>query len=333
MTTQKSEDELSNLMFKLDITTKNQEINSIIKNKKDTSKKKEVIKIEEKEDISKKKEDIKIEEKEVISKKKEDVKIEEKEVINEKKEVINEEKEDVKIKITSDLRKKLSSSFVKCVLGYHLINDDPIKETPWEDINAIILNAAGCAVESQSNGSHKPGADLSCSLGQFSNKSTQYDNNNKSFKISSYRLTTVCSNKVNGKMEDIINEIKKRNIFNFYSIIIRDDSEKEILYDWYLIPNDFPALNPASYKWTPMIGKKGKNKGETTGWETNTINGSSMSITFSMSSQLWIDVNITDELKKFIIGTCKVNKGRKYTYIDLYEKEISAKEKIDININ
>ena len=45
MTTQQSEDELSNLMVKLDITTKNQEINSIIKNKKDTSKKKEVIKI------------------------------------------------------------------------------------------------------------------------------------------------------------------------------------------------------------------------------------------------------------------------------------------------
>ena len=44
-----------------------------------------------------------------------------------------------------------------------------------------------------------------------------------------------------------------------------------------------------------------------------------MSITFSMSSQLWIDINITDEVKKFIISSCKVNTGKKYNYIQLYE--------------
>ena len=228
------------------------------------------------------------------------------------------------ITISDELRSRLSSNFAKCVKGYHLVNDDPIKETPWEDINAIILNASGCDVHSQSNGSHKSGGDLSSSLGTFSDKSTQYGAGNESFKISSYRLTTVCSDKTPGKIEDIIAEINNRKNFNYYSIIVREDTETQILYEWYLIPSDFPALNPASYKWQPKLGKTGKNKGATTGWETDLLSGSSMSITFSMSSQLWIDVNITDEMKKFIVGSCRVNRGRKYNYIQLYEKDCSA---------
>jgi hypothetical protein len=228
------------------------------------------------------------------------------------------------IAISNKMRNNLSSNFAKCVKGYHTVNDDPIKETRWEHINATVLKHSGCVVNSQSNGSHKPGRDLSCSLGGFSNKSTQYDTGNISFKISSYRLTTVCSDKRPGNMEEIITEINNRKNFTFYSIIVREDTEKQILYEWYLIPSDFPALNPASYKWHPKFGKKGKNKGATTGWETDLLNGSSMSITFSMSSQLWIDVKITDEMKKFIVGSCRVNRGKKCDYIELYEKVCST---------
>ena len=224
--------------------------------------------------------------------------------------------------ITDEIRASLGANFEKCVKGYHLVNDDPIKETPWEDINAIVMNASGCPVNSQSNGSHKPGGDLSCSLGDFSNKSTQYDDaENSFFKISSYRLTTVCSSKSPGKIEEIIAEINNRKNFAYYSIIVREVIENQILYVWYLIPSDFPALNPASYKWQPKLGKTGKNKGEVTGWETDQLNGSSMSITFSMSSQLWIDVNVTEEMKQFVVGSCRVNRGRKYNYIQLYERE------------
>ena len=226
--------------------------------------------------------------------------------------------------IENELRIRLASNFTTCVKGYHLVNDDPIKESPWEDINAIVLNTCGCLVTSQSSGSHKSGGDLSCSLGVLSNKSTQYENENESFKISSYRLTTVCSDKTHGKIEDIIEEINKRKNFAFYSIIVREETEKQILYEWYLIPSDFPALNPASYIWHPKLGKTGKNKDAVTGWETDLLNGSSMSITFSMSSQLWINVNITEDMKKFVVGSCRVNRGRKYNYIQLYEKDCSA---------
>ena len=223
--------------------------------------------------------------------------------------------------LSEESLKNLSVNFTKCVKGYHLINDDPIKETPWEDINAQILSTSGCIINSKSNGSHKPGADLSCSLGAFSNKSTQYETGNTSFKLSSYRLTTVCSDKTTGKIEDIIAEINRRKNFKFYSIIVRYEKDNVIQYDWYLIPGDYPQFNPSSYKWTPKVGKQGKNKGSATGWETDTIAGSSMSITFSMSSQLWLDIVITEEMKKFIIASCKVNIGRKLNYIQLYDRE------------
>jgi len=214
-------------------------------------------------------------------------------------------------------------NFTKCVRGYHLINDDPIKETPWEDINAIIMTASGLKVDSQSNGSHKSGGDISCSMGSFSNKSTQYDSaDNNSFKISSYRLTTVCSDKSPGAIEDIIAEINKRKNFTYYSIIVRRDNDTEILYDWYLIPSDFPALDPASYQWRPKLGKTGKNKDTIVGWETDVLNGSKMSITFSMSSQLWLDVSVTEEMRQFIVGSCRVSRGRKYNYIQLYDEHL-----------
>lgn len=226
--------------------------------------------------------------------------------------------------ITGDIHFNLSKNFTKCVCGYHLVNNEPIKEAPWEQINAIIIEESGYKVISQSNGSHKSGVDLSCSLGSFSNKSTKYKNNKNSFTISSYRLTTVCSDKTPGNIEDIIKEINYRKNFTYYSIIVREESDNHILYDWYLIPSDYYVLDPSSYKWHAKIGKNGKNKSLETGWETNTINGSSMSITFSMSSQLWIDLHITEEMKQFIIGSCSVKIGRKYNYIQLYENDSTA---------
>ena len=225
---------------------------------------------------------------------------------------------------TNNTYVSLDTNFKKCVKGYHLINDDPIKETPWEDINSLILKASGCEVKSQSNGSHKSGVDLYCSLGNFSNKSTQYDAGKKSFKISSYRLTTVCSDKTPGTIVDIISEINKRKNFNYYSIIVREATDKHILYDWYLIPSTYPEFNPSSYTWHPKYGKTGKNKGNITGWETESLNGSTMSISFSMSSQLWLHINITEAMKKFIISSCTVNLGRKYNYIQLYDNDINS---------
>jgi hypothetical protein len=189
--------------------------------------------------------------------------------------------------LTDELRADLQSNFFKGITGYHFTTDTPLKESNWENVNADVLRASRCTVTSQANGSHKSGGDLSTSLGVFSNKTAKYGKN-QSFDVSSYRLTTVCSNKTPGQIENIQAEIKKRKNFDYYSILVRDENEaaKTISYDWYLIPSDFSALVPESYSWEHALGQKGDKKGTVTGWKTNTHNGSSMKIQFSLSSQL-----------------------------------------------
>jgi hypothetical protein len=140
-----------------------------------------------------------------------------------------------------------------------------------------------------------------------------------SFQLSSYRLTAVCSDKEPGKVEDFIAEINKRKNFKFYSIIVRAEVGDSFKYDWYLLPSDLPALNPESYTWEPKIGKVGKKKDQQVGWKTNVRDGSSMDITFSMSSQLWMSIKITEDMKEHIKGSVTVKRGRKYNYIQLYD--------------
>jgi hypothetical protein len=69
-----------------------------------------------------------------------------------------------------------------------------------------------------------------------------------------------------------------------------------------------------------MIGKRGKNKDVQVGWSTNEINGCRMGVTFSMSSQLWIHVNMTDEIKQFIVAKAVVSNKPCYNYIEIAEK-------------
>jgi hypothetical protein len=211
--------------------------------------------------------------------------------------------------------------FTRCIRGYHLINLDPIKEAVWESINSQVLTHSGGIVYEKSSGSHSPGSDISSSIGNFSNKSVKYESLKRDhFNISSYRLTTVCSADNPGNISEIIAEINKRKNFQYYSIIARDESPDNIYYDWFVLPAEHPALNPSSYIWEPMIGKRGKKKDIQVGWNTNVVNGSSMSISFSMSSQLWISVTITDEMKEqYILATTQVKKQIMMDYVALSE--------------
>jgi hypothetical protein len=217
------------------------------------------------------------------------------------------------------IKQQFVSNFKKCVKGYHLLNASPINETIWETINSEILEKSGCKVLNMSNGSHSSGRDIICDIGGLSNKSAKYNKSKNEFSISSYRLTTVCSNKDCGTVEKIINEINSRKNYDYYSFIVRNEQEDDIEYDWYLIPSDHQSFNPESYNWIPMFGQRGKKIGEQIGWKTNEINGSKMSITFSMSSQLWLSISVTDDLKSFIMSSCKVNKKTLFNYSEIYE--------------
>ena len=222
--------------------------------------------------------------------------------------------------ITTAFSTVLKINFKKCVNGFHLINSCNINEKMWEDLNSLIFTKSGIEVKSKSNGSHLPGMDIQCSLGGISNKSSKYSLQRKSIDISSYRLTTVCNSKRVGAINEIVEEINQRKNFDYYSIIAREEMEGINHYDWLFIPSDYYLLDPASYEWSPMIGKKEKNKDLQLGWNTNEINGCKMNIKFSMSSQLWIYLEMSDELKKFIVASSEVSTQPKYNYIDLLDK-------------
>ena len=220
-------------------------------------------------------------------------------------------------------RKALSENFDKCVKGYHLVNTDPIKEGVWESINTIVLQESGANVTYQSSGSHSPGADITCeAFGSLSNKSAKYELSNKkpnSFSISSYRLTKVCDAQNCGDINEIIQEINKRKNFQFYSILVRDETNEAFFkYDWYLVPGNHPSFSPETYTWQPCYSKIGPNKGtKQTGWETVPLeDGSKMKIQFSMSSQLWIDV---PDMSEHLIATANAPKKNTINYIDLYQ--------------
>ena len=215
----------------------------------------------------------------------------------------------------------LKTHFTNAVRGYHLINSQPIKECVWEHINALSLKKCGYEFKSESCGSHSPGCDIDCTLGRFSNKSTKYENDKgNTFKISSYRLTTVCSDSNVGTPETLINEINGRKNFSHYSVLVRSELPNSLSYDWYVFPSDHTLFNPASYEWVPSFGKKGKKTGVQIGWKTNEMCGSSMSVSFSMSSQLWVSVHVTEEMKNdYLFATVTADVVPILDYVKIYD--------------
>lgn len=212
------------------------------------------------------------------------------------------------------------------IRGYHLLMDEPIKEAVWESLNRDILNKAGCPVTSVAAGSHASGADIHCALGGLSNKTAKAETDG-SIAISSYRLTTVCSDATPGTPATITAEIERRKNFQFYSLLVRTEptataTATTLTYDWYLIPADHPLLSPATYTWRPLLGKRGTKKDIQTGWITDphpSAAGATMSITFSMSSQLWIRIpNLRTTMAAHLVSSTTVTRGRRMDYADLW---------------
>tara|TARA_Y100000816_G_scaffold221973_1_gene167006 strand:- start:531 stop:1286 length:756 start_codon:yes stop_codon:yes gene_type:complete len=206
--------------------------------------------------------------------------------------------------------KNLQKKFNEVIGGYHLINKTAIKEAVWEEINCDIVSSV-CSITDEANGNHTSGKDNRFDNMNVSNKSTKTDGNMVT--VSSYRLTSVCSDKNNGNSQEIINEIEKRDSsFDYYSILIRNEKENSIIeYMWYIIPKDYYIFKVNSF--TPKYGKIGKKKGEVIGWESKYCN-----ITFSMSSQLWYNFNIKD-IKKYKVCHTEIDNSRpKINYSQIF---------------
>jgi hypothetical protein len=199
------------------------------------------------------------------------------------------------------------------IQGYHMINDQPVKESPWEEINSRFVSI-GHTVSEQANGNHISGIDNRFDNWKISNKSIKV--NNRRLDISSYRLTSVTSPNNLGNIDEIISEIENRdNSFEYYSILSREHLDNNnIKYDWYVIPKDCHLFDCNKYAWEPKIGQRGAGQGNQVGWKTRY-----MDITFSMSSQLWFHIQC-DDIEKYIIHSINVNMDdlHRLTYSDLF---------------
>ena len=207
--------------------------------------------------------------------------------------------------------KKQQSQFTAVINGYHILNKTPIKESVWEEINCNIVSGV-CSIADEANGNHMSGKDNRFDNINVSNKSTKLNGTNVS--ISSYRLSSVCSDKCNGNVQDILNEIENRDrSFDYYSILIRNEKEdsKIINYMWYTIPKDYYIFKLDEL--TPKLGKIGKKKDEVVGWKSKYCD-----IAFSMSSQLWYKFNIEDIEKYKVCYTEIDNSKHKINYSQLY---------------
>lgn len=206
----------------------------------------------------------------------------------------------------------IKTNFYKEIHGFHLISNNPIKESIWESINCNIVKNT-CKISDTANGDHKSGIDNKFDNHGISNKTTLIDKKGN-INISSYRLTTVCSNKNPGDKQTIIDEINKRdNSFSYYSILLRKETKDIITYYWALIPKEFNIFNLDINKMKPKIGKIGINKGNLVGWEFPNAK-----IEFNMSSQLWFSFSLND-INEYIICSTSIKKSTHIlSYSDIY---------------
>jgi hypothetical protein len=213
--------------------------------------------------------------------------------------------------------KKLQQHFSDVIVGYHMINKTPIKETVWEEVNCDIVSDV-CCITDEANGNHTSGKDNKFDKINVSNKSIKRKNNEIS--LSSYRLTTVCSDKNPGDVKEIIREIERRDAsFQYYSILVRDEKKNSpiINYEWYVIPKDYYLYKIDTF--TPMYGKIGKKKGDIVGWESKYCD-----IKFSMSSQLWYKFDIK-HIEKYKVCSKEIdNSSKKINYSQIFKSYSNA---------
>ena len=206
----------------------------------------------------------------------------------------------------------IKNKFEQEIKGYHLLNETPIKESVWEEINCNIVKDI-CKISDCAYGNHLSGKDNKFDNWNISNKTTKVENGK--INMSSYRLSSVCNNKEPGNAIDIVREIEKRDSsFDYYSILLREETEQQLTYYWCLIPKHHHIFKLCSKTMKHRMGKIGKKKGDIVGWEDTY-----MDITFSMSSQLWYHCNMKD-IKKYILYNTTVERIKPtISYSDIFE--------------
>lgn len=209
---------------------------------------------------------------------------------------------------------------IKTVRGYHLVNKNPIKEAVWENILSNSLSSANIEHEWY-NGGHQSGRDITIMNGVkrvgVSCKSCKY--NKKQMLISSYRMTKCKS------IDDFINCIDvERSNFELYGILSRcEKNEGQVIqYSVHFIPASL--IKASSFEWMTRVSK---DNGKITCWFTNEVNGVQMSITKSMSNQLWIKIDKDMFQEHCVLANLEIDNTSTFNYANLYDVMIHSQNK------
>lgn len=204
--------------------------------------------------------------------------------------------------------------FIDELTGFHIINNEPIKEHIWEKINENIVKNI-FTVNYYSNGSHISGIDNKFNNWRISNK-TGCIGKNSNIMISSYRLSSICNAKNISTSKNIVKEITERNKnFDYYSLLLRNKEIKnnEIIYYWYIIPKDLYIFNIIEEDLVIHHRNKDSTK-DIIGYKSKNC-----SISFSMSSQLWYNFKQND-IKKYLVKKINIPiKQYNISYSYIYE--------------
>ncbi len=194
----------------------------------------------------------------------------------------------------------IKKAFKEEIQGYHMMNEEPLKEARWEEINRNIVSKY-LKVSGGAYGSHVSGVDNVFGGCGVSNKTAKVYGD--SIQVSSYCLGRVSNEMHPGCIKDVITEIKNRDkSYRYLSLLVRDEKEKSIEYMWYMIPRDYYVFNVEKFFWSPMMGRTKRTLGRQLGWYSPQAR-----IVFSMGSKLWFNFE-KEAIDQFLIESVSVNK-------------------------
>jgi hypothetical protein len=206
----------------------------------------------------------------------------------------------------SQSKQAKAKTLLKKAIHYYDHEYGSVKGEVFEQLLFEAATEAGLNVKDFTPGSHSPGADMTIQDEGLSLKTSIVTTTTDTVKISSYRLTSLFNDAFKpldmlAQSALIVNRIDKdRNNFDYYMLLVRVTKRKATeCYDVYKIPTGF--LKAGKLEWTPKCTRSKKQN-----WAASSRDEPyTMTITESMSSQLWIQVKLS-AIKEFLFVTIPI---------------------------
>jgi hypothetical protein len=178
-------------------------------------------------------------------------------------------------------KESVLSSFESKIKKHHeLYPNLEVKDVYWE---SIVADSFGVTDWKAHN--HNPNGDLKIRINGLiepSLKSGKIENN--ILKFSSHRMSKFT------ELDEMLNFLDTRT-YDSYLFLARPESG-DLNYSVCYMPSK--TWKYSELRWNPTFSQKGKKKGKQSGWYGVSNDGKiKCKIVFSMSSQLWVDVDMS----------------------------------------